>query len=194
MAELALAQARLARLCLAGAWLVLGLFAASVPALAQPQAGLERAVKAAYLYKFAGFVEWPQLRQAQPGAVLTLGVAGDDALAFELARAVAGRQVSGRAIEVRRVGPGASADGLHILFLDSSLHARVFAGLLGAAQGQSVLTVSDAPGATGLGCMIGFVVANERLRFDVELAQVAPSGLRIGARMLAVANKVRAAS
>ena len=190
MAELG----RLARRALAGIWLALGLWAGA--ALAQPavQQDLSRQVKAAYLYKFAGFVEWPQVRCAHPGAVLTIGVAGDEPLAAELERAVAGRLVGGHPVQVRRLGPGASLDGLHILFIDASVETRAFASLVSAAQGQPVLTVTNAAGANALGCMIGFVVADQRLRFDVGLDQVAPSGLRIGARMLAVAHRVRGAS
>lgn len=184
----------LARRTLAGLLLAIGLCTAA--ALAQPaaQQDLSRQVKAAYLYKFAGFVEWPQMRFAHPGAVLTIGVAGDEPLAAELERAVAGRVVGGHPIHVRRLAPGASTDGLHILFIDGSVEARTFASLLSAAQGQPVLTVTDAAGARAQGCMIGFVVADQRLRFDVGLDQVAPSGLRIGARMLAVAHRVRGAS
>lgn len=191
MAELARVERRLTR----RAWLAALLCAGAGLAGAQsvPAADTECQVKAAYLVKFAGFVEWPVARLAASTA-LEIGVAGNAALAAELERVAAGRSVAGHALKVRRMEAGAAADGLHILYLDGAIERRAFAAMLDAAHGHSVLTVSDAPGATSLGCMIGFVVAHERLRFDVELAQVSHSGLKIGARMLAVANRVRGAT
>lgn len=186
--------ARVARRHTRRAWLVAVLCAGAglVAAQALP-ADTERQVKAAYLVKFAGFVEWPA-RSLAGSTVLEIGVAGNPALAAELERVAAGRSVAGHALRVRRMQAGAASDGLHILFIDGAIEPRVLAAMLGAARGQSVLTVSDAPDATGLGCMIGFVLASERLRFDIGLAQVASGGLKIGARMLAVAHRVRGAT
>lgn len=190
MAELAPVVRRLTR----RAWLAAFLCAGAGLARAQAApADTERQVKAAYLVKFAGFVEWPAGTLAD-GSALEIGVAGNPALAAEVERAVAGRSVAGRALKVRRMEAGPVPGGLHILFIDGAVERRTFTAMLGAAHGQSVLTVSDAPDATGLGCMIGFVVAHERLRFDIALASVAVGGLKIGARMLAVAHRVRGAS
>jgi len=159
-----------------------------------PATPLERQVKAAYLYKFAGFVEWPETSFARPDSPLQIGVAGSDMLAEALEKIVAGRTVNGRALKVRRVQPGEPLTDLHILFVDSSLERTVMTQMLGAAQGHSLLTVSDSEEAIGAGCMINFVVADDKLRFDVMMRHVAPSRLRISARMLAVAHRVRGAS
>jgi hypothetical protein len=155
---------------------------------------LERQVMAAYIYKFAGFVEWPEASFGQAGSALEIGVAGSDALAEQLERIVAARSVNGHPLKVRRVQPGDSLDGLHILFASASLERAAMATLLGAAQGHSLLTVCDGDTATSASCMIQFVIADDKLRFDVALRNVAPSRLRISARMLAVAHRVRSAS
>jgi hypothetical protein len=118
-------------------------------------------------------------------------VAGSEQLAGQLERMVAGRSVNGHPLQVRRLLGDQPPSGLHILFLDNSLERGAMALLLAAARGQSLLTVADA-GAAGPGCMINFVVADDKLRFDVALNQVAPSRLRISARMLAVARRVGA--
>jgi hypothetical protein len=159
-----------------------------------PVTPLERQVKAAYLYKFAGFVEWPETSFARPDSPLQIGVAGSELLADALEKIVAGRTVNGRALKVRRVLPGEPLTDLHILFVDSSLERTAMNQMLGAAQGHSLLTVSDSEEAIASGCMINFVVADDKLRFDVMMGHVTPSRLRISARMLAVAHKVRGAS
>ncbi len=167
------------------------------PARAQtaPAVGsIERQVKAAYLYKFASFVEWPGASFTRADSALQIGVMGSAELAGQLEQIVAGRSVNGHPIKVRRLEPGAALGDLHVLFLDRSLAGAIMGEVLLAARGQSLLTVSDADAAIAQGCMIGFMIADDKLRFDVALRHVAPSGLRISARMLAVAHKVQGAS
>lgn len=168
--------------------------AGSVQAQAASPAALERQVKAAYLYKFASFVEWPETSFARPDSPLIIGVSGSDALAEQLERIVAGRLVNGHPVKVRRVRRGDALAELHILFLADALERSTMADMLLAARGQPLLTVSDAPDPAALGCMIGFLIAQDKLRFDVALGNVAVSGLRISARMLAVAHKVQGAA
>ena len=154
---------------------------------------LERQVKAAYLYKFAGFVEWPEGSFARPDAPLQIGVAGNDALAEQVEQMVAGRGINGHPIVVRKLHRGESLAGLHILFV-GALERGAAAELLAAARGQSLLTVTDSDDVAALGSMVNFVVADDRLRFQVALKAVAASRLRISARMLAAAYKVQGAT
>lgn len=181
---------RLSRRVAAGCMALLLMAAAG---LAGAQAPLESAVKAAYLYKFATFVEWPEGSFARPDSVLQIGVAGNDALAEHLARTVGGRSVNGHAVAIRKVRRGESTAGLHILFVGAQDRAAI-GGYLHAARGQSVLTVTDTDEALALGSMVNFVVAGQRLRFEVALENVATSRLRISARMLAAALRVEGAS
>lgn len=175
----------------AAACLALCLLAAA--GTARPQAPLESEVKAAYLYKFATYVEWPEGSFARSDSVLQIGVAGNDALAELLARTVGGRSVNGHAVAIRKVRRGESMAGLHILFVGA--HDRAAIGdFLQAARGQSLLTVTDTDEALALGSMVNFVVAGQRLRFEVALGHVAPSRLRISARMLAAALRVEGAT
>lgn len=153
----------------------------------------EPQLKAAYLYKFAGFIEWPPERFARADSPLWIGVAGNDELAARLEQIVVGRRVNGHALAVRRVHPGETLADLHILYL-GPLDRDALATLLAAARGQAVLTVSDSGEAAALGSMVNFVMAQERLRFEVALPQVAPSGLKISARMLSAAQRIVEAS
>lgn len=173
-------------------WMLL-VMAAS--ALAQGQAAaLERQVKAAYLFKFGAFVEWPDTSFARPDSPLLIGVAGSEQLAEDLERMVGARNVNGHPVKVRRVLPGDALADLHILFLDRSLGPGAITAMLTDARSHALLTVSDAPEALAQGCMINFLVAEDKLRFDVVLRYVTPSRLRISARMLAVAHKVQGAT
>ena len=174
-------------------WLLLVMLGSAQAQAEAPGAGLERQVKAAYLLKFASFVEWPDASFARPDSPLQIGVSGSDALAGQLERMVAGRSVNGHPFKVRRLRAGETSAELHILFLDNSLERGAIDALLSGARGQSLLTVSDGADARPPGCMINFVVADDKLRFDVAMRYVAPSRLRISARMLAVAHRVEGA-
>ena len=170
-------------------WLALALLAGT----ARADSPLERQVKAAYLYKFASFVEWPEGSFARPDSPLVIGVHGNDALAAQIEQMVTGRSVNGHAVTVRRVRRGDSLAGIHILY-SGAPERHVAADMLAAARGQQCLTVSDAEEGLALGSMINFRVAEDKLRFEVALRQVNSTQLRISARMLAAAWKVQPGS
>lgn len=163
-------------------WLLAG------AAAAQP-ARLDVQVKAAYLYKFAGFVDWPAGAFVRPDSPLLIGVAGNDELAAQLEQLSAGRSVGSHPLAVRRLRRGDSAAGLHVLYIGGP---ERWNELLASARGLPLLTVSDGPEVAGN--MIRFLVIDDHLRFEVALGQVAPSGLRISARLLAAAVRVTGAS
>ncbi|MES2150863.1 MAG: YfiR family protein [Pseudomonadota bacterium] len=156
---------------------------------AQADGSIERQVKAAYLYKFAGFVEWPEGSFAHPDSVLWIGVAGNDALAEQLEQTVAGRSVAGHPLGVRRLRRGEAPAGLHMLYV-GALERGAATELLAAARGMALLTITDLDAGHAQAGMINFLVADEKLRFEVLLRQVNAAGLRISARMLAAAHKV----
>jgi hypothetical protein len=159
-------------------------------ALAWADSGLvERQVKAAYLFKFASFVEWPEGSFAQPAASLVIGVAGNEALADQLDNVAAGRSINGHGVTVRRVRRGDKLAGIHILFVGGHERAAI-TELLDAARSQSVLTVSDTPETFAQGSMVNFVVNDEKVRFEVALRNANAANLRISARMLSVATRV----
>ena len=173
--------------------LALLLALAGAGARAQTPGALERQVKAAYLYKFAGFVEWPEGSFARPDSVLVIGVLGADALAEQLEQSVAGHTAGGRAIVVRKLRRVEALAGLHILFI-GAMERAALQETLAASRNQAVLTVSDSDEAHALGSMINFVVADDKLRFEVALKPVASARMRISARMLSAAYKVQGAS
>jgi hypothetical protein len=151
---------------------------------------LERQVKAAYLYKFAGFVEWPEGSFARPDSPLVIGVMAADALAEQLEQIVAGHAVNGHPLLVKKLRKGEALVNMHMLFL-GALDKAALQEVMAASRDQPLLTVSDSQEVYAMGCIINFVVADERLRFEVALKPAAGARLRISARMLSAAYKVQ---
>ncbi|MDP3651779.1 MAG: YfiR family protein [Rhodoferax sp.] len=157
---------------------------------APPATEISRQVKAAYLYKFTSFAEWPSGAFANPTSPVVIGVMGDDTLAGELEQVVASRTVNGRPLSVRKLRRGEdSLDGVHMLFVGRVDKSRL-AEMLATLKGRPILTVTDADDALTLGSMINFVVTGERLRFEVALATTEVSRIKISALMLAAAYRV----
>jgi hypothetical protein len=168
--------------------LILGAFLA-LPALGQADRDAAVQIKAAFLYKFGGFVEWPAQVFERPDSPFAIGVLSADGVAAELEQLVPGRTIHGRAISVRRLKRGDSFAGLHMLFVGSAEAARI-AETLGAARGRPVLVVSESENALSHGSMINFVAVEDKVRFDVALPPAERGHLKISARLLAVARKV----
>lgn len=162
----------------------LALLLFSCALLAQPQ---EHEVKAAFLFKFPSFVEWP--KEALGAGPLVIGVAGADAVADELEAIAAGRSVQGRPVQVRRQRPGESLHGLHVLFIGQGQGAQL-AEAQRAAPAQPLLLVCEWPSALESGAVVNFVRGDARVRFEVSLEAAERRGLRVSARMLAVAQRV----
>lgn len=167
-------------------------FLISYGALAQTSvqsANLERQVKAAYLYKFASYVEWPEGAFSHSDSPIVIGVIGADAVADELEHIVAGHTVNGRNIIARKIKHGEPLTGLHMLFIGNLEKAHLLE-IFSEAKNKPLLTITESEGAHALGSMINFVVTDDRLRFEVALAPVGVGGLKISARMLTAAYKV----
>ncbi len=172
----------LAALWLAPLWLCGAAWAQAVPVQR------ESAVKAAFLYKFGAFVEWPTGAFQRPDAPFVIGVAGDEAVAADLEQLVAGRNLDGRPVLTRRVGTEAGAlAGLHVLFVGQ--RSERLRELLAAAAGP-VLVVTDRDAGLRLGSVINFSSEGGRMRFSVSLGAAEARSLRLSARLLAVAQDV----
>jgi hypothetical protein len=162
---------------------------AAAPATAQPTAP-EYAVKAAYLYKVAPFVEWPAGSLGAPGTPFNLCVQGPDPFGATLDQAVEGQRVEGHAIVVRRLETVNVESHCAILFAAGSRRQSV-AEALRAVRGTPVLTATDgerAPNARGI---VHFVLKDGRVRFDIDAQAAADNGLSISAKLLNLALSVR---
>lgn len=150
----------------------------------------ERSIKAAFLYKFAGYVEWPET--AAGGGPLTIGVVGSEEMAGELARITAGRAVNDRPVQVRRLASGETPSGVHVVFV-GKVPGQSLDESLSALRGLPILVVTDSPGALASGSMINFTFERDRVRFEVSLPAAERSRLKLSSRLLAVAQRVQRA-
>jgi hypothetical protein len=159
---------------------------------AQAPAGAvsERSVKAAFLYKFASYVEWPDSATAGDTAIV-IGVLGHTAFADELAQITTGRTVSNRPIVIRRLDEDELADDLRldVLFIGDEEREEL-PRVLAAIGQRPVLIVTESDGAIADGAIINFTVDAERVRFEVSLYAAEARRLRLNARLLAVAQQV----
>ena len=174
------ALARLARLVAVG-------LALACPVVAEAQESLETAVKAAYLYKFAPFVEWPAAAAHPAGAPFTVCVVGADPFGPVLDRAVAGQKVGDRPIAVRRLAAAAHDSPCDIAFLGGS-RAQSVRDELGVLHGAPVLTVTDGGAAPGV---VDFALTEGRVRFRVDDQTAAEDGLTVSSKLLSLAVSVR---
>lgn len=150
----------------------------------------ETRIKAAFLYKFCHYVEWPDHAFASAGSHLVIGVVAADELARELRRAVAGRQVGHRDLEVRSYPVDAPPANVQVLFVGSAaLLARH--DWLERYRDQPVLLVTDSPDGLDSGSSINFVIDGDRVRFDISLIAAEAHRLQISSQLLAVAREIR---
>ena len=180
-----------------GAWKglrrVLGmlLMAASLCVRAADSDTLEYPIKAAYLYKFGNYVEWPRQAFAGAASPLNLCVVGDDPFGSLLDSAVEGQHIDGRAIALRRLKAIGRDSGCHILFLGIADPQRA-GQALETVRGEAILVVSDArSGAPGT---IQFVLKDNRVRFNIDDDMARGSGLTISSKLLALAVAVKSKS
>ncbi len=163
---------------------VFSLFACA--AAAQPQ---EHELKAAFLFKFLSFVEFPA-EALPPGAPLVIGLVGAEDVAAELEQMVAGRNVAGRRLMVRRLRESEPPGGVHLVFFARGEAPRL-RELQRLAPSQPILVVTEWEGALDAGAVVNFVRGDGRVRFEVALDHAERRGLHISPRMLAVAQSVR---
>lgn len=160
---------------------------------AEPGAeAIERQVKAAYLSKFAGYIEWPPQAFANGDSPIVIGILGDEGMAADVAQMVAGRSIQGRPVRVLALKRDEAVAGLHMLFIGRGYGQRMDE-LLASARGAPLLTVTEADDGLARGGMINFVVIGGRVRFEVAYKAAASNSVRVSARLLAAASRVTGA-
>lgn len=145
----------------------------------------EDAVKAAYLYRFAGYVEWPN----QPlDAPFVIDVLGSPAIARELQRLLPHHSIKNRAVQVREIHSVRELGNAQIVYVAAG-HAQALRTLT-PAPGLSILLVSDEEGGLSAGSELNFLTINRNVRFEVSLTAADRWGLKISSELLGVAIRV----
>lgn len=146
-------------------------------------------IKAAFVFNFAKFVEWPERTFPDPNSPILLCVAGDgDGLERQLSR-LEGKEAQGRLIRVRSLGRQEATTGCHILVLEASPGER--AQRLQSIGHSAVLTIADSGDFPREGGMIGLFVIANRVQFSVNLGAAQGAGLKLSSRMLQLAYSIQ---
>ena len=151
----------------------------------------EHQVKAAFLYNFARYVEWPA-EAFPPGAPLKVCVVGTDPFGSALEDAFRDQVVHGRPVRISRGTTLAAVGRCHVLFLSTSEQRR-WQELIEALAGVPTLTVADGPPLARQGGMVNFVIEAKRVRFEINRGAAEQAGLRISSKLLALARIVESA-
>jgi hypothetical protein len=150
----------------------------------------EYEVKAAYLYNFGRFVDWPQEAPPTRASDFQICVLGEDPFGAALDSTISGEKIDGKNVSARRVSKIDEAAECRILFISLSERAQIKAMLSTLAK-SSILTVSDEPQFIQKGGMVQFVLADGRVRFEINVGAARQAGLSLSSDLLKVAARVR---
>jgi hypothetical protein len=151
----------------------------------------EDAVIAAYLYRIAGYVDWPD--EGAGSEPFSIAVYGAPAIERELKRLMPGHLIHNHPVEVREMSGARDLNRpgrVQILFVGAGYGGTLHA-LLAALGSKPTLVVSDEDGGLDEGSMLNFVTIDHRVRFEVSLTAADRSNLKISSELLAVAVRVR---
>lgn len=170
-------------LLLTGSWVL------PIRSIHAQEAPTEYQVKAAYLFNFLKFVDWPGDPLANTHGQWIIGIAGDNPFGDELTQIIAGKTVQGHELQVKRLQPGEDLRACHVLFISESERRRV-PSILATLRGASVLTVADMDHFIESGGMIQFVMEKKRVRFGIDVGAASRARLKVSSKLLSLARTV----
>jgi YfiR/HmsC-like len=166
---------------------------AVVSAPAQVSPSNEYAVKAAFLFHFAQFVEWPPSALRDSNAPFVFCTLGDDPFQGALEETITGKTIGNRLVRVFHARQLQDTQNCQILFIPAS-EKKHLPAILAWLKNSPVLTVGEAASFAQDGGMIGFCLEDKKIRFEINLAAADHAGLKISSRLLALAKSVMGGS
>ena len=168
-------------------WLLLGAQAGGADS-----PSLEYQIKAACLYNFAKFVDWPSTAFPDRTSPIVFGILGEDPFGNALERIVKNKAISGRTLTIKRSQRVEDLKDCQVLFISRSEQARL-PQILTALKGLSILTVSDTEEFLADGGIINFKMQDDKVRFEVNVATARGEALKISSELLDLAITVHSA-
>jgi uncharacterized protein DUF4154 len=156
---------------------------------AQGNTSSEYQVKAAFLFHFAQFVDWPPEAFKGADSPITYCTAGGDPFEGGLDESLKGKTIGGRPVRVLHFKEAGESQGCQILFLGIA-DKKVVSATLGKLNGSPVLTVGESEHFAQAGGMIGFFLEDNKVRFEINVEAAEDAKLKISARLLALAKTV----
>lgn len=167
-------------------FVVLGVFmGASFKTFGQEGAS-EYQVKAAFIYNFAKFVEWPRNAFPNTNSPIVLGILGKNVFGSDLEKTIRDRKVNNHPFVFKTLTSAAEATNCHILFVSSSEKGD-FAKIVSTLHNATVLTVSETDGFIKAGGMINFTFEDTKVRFQINDEAAKKAGLKISSKLLSLA-------
>jgi len=163
-------------------------WAAATPVGRAVEGYSEEAVKAAFIFRFTAYVEWPE--EALPPDNFTIAVMGDSQVAERLQALTSGRSLRSRAVQVREIANLAQAKDVQVLFVGRNRRTEL-RRLLAPLGDRRMLVISDELEGLDSGSAVNFLMADNRLRFEVSLPAAKRAGLKVSSEMLSVAVRVQ---
>jgi hypothetical protein len=148
----------------------------------------EYAVKVAFLYNFAKFVDWPPESFKNEASPFILGIVGADPFGAAL-ETLKDKTVKGRRLIIRKLPRLENFDEVHLLFISGSEKSNV-RNLLSSLKNHNILTVSDMERFAFQGGMLGLVNVDEKINFEVNIDTVSHSKLKVSSQLLKLAKIV----
>ena len=149
----------------------------------------EYQVKAAFMYNFTNYIEWPPRSAGPEGGPFVIGLTEPNAFGSVLADIVTGKMVGKRPVNVVNVKTTKDLTGCQMVFVDA--RCTLLTELLETCHTKGILTVGDGLGFLDLGGMIAFSLEDKRVRFAVHLGAARAAGLTISSHLLRLATTVR---
>ncbi len=159
-----------------------------MPAAAETLSASEAEVKAAFVFNFGKFVEWPASAFAENAAII-ICVLGNESFARTLRSIIGDKTLHERTLEVDWLTELEQAERCHILFIDASWEAQL-PEVLRALDGRSTLTIGDRETAAPAGTIISFKMEQTKVRFIVNSQAADRAGLKISSQLLKLAVEV----
>ena len=161
---------------------------AQPPSLSQPSPSGEYLLKAAFLYNFAKFVEWPDAAFDGARGSFTLCILGVDPFG-EMIETIEGKTIKGRNLKIKRLRNAAALDGCQILFISQSERDRL-PNIRSLLKEKPTLTVCDLDGCAERGAMINLVKIDDRIGIEINAATTRRSPLKISSQLFKLAKIV----
>jgi YfiR/HmsC-like len=160
------------------------------PAYPATTSSREYDLKAAFIFHFAEFIDWPASSLGAPGVPMTIGILGEDPFGGSLDQIVANETVKGRRFQVRRCKSPTQVDSCQIVFISPSEEERM-TSIVNRISRPGLLTVGDTSDFAKQNGVIGFVQAGSRLRLRINLVAARAARLTISSKLLRQADVVR---
>ena len=154
--------------------------------LAQELRPTEYQVKAAFLYNFAKFVEWPSQAFASEDSPLVIGVLGENPFNEDLARTIQNKTIDNHPLQLKELRAVTQATNCHILFISTSEKDRL-PEILNSLKGASVLTVGETDRFLETGGMVNFVFQGTKIRFQINKEAASRAGLKVSSKLMSLA-------